>query len=164
MSLVGTGLLPLHVRVPPVELPSISVAASSTGIPLVGATFPDTFTSPPTVLPPELHATAAAVQRHGAVDVAARAGSPRRAAAVTGEDEPCAGGDRDGAADRRAVAEGEGGGTVGGDSPVDRRVDDREGRTRVHGDGAVQGDVGQAGGADGCGEGAGQRPGDGRGT
>src|SRR5437016_4797014 len=34
MSLVGTGLLPLHVRVPPMELPSISVAASSTGIPL----------------------------------------------------------------------------------------------------------------------------------
>ena len=52
MSLVGTGLLLLHVRVPPMELPSISVAASSTGIPLVGATFAVTFTAPPMVLPP----------------------------------------------------------------------------------------------------------------
>src|SRR5205807_4224397 len=80
---------------------------------------------------PELHAAAVVVQRHGAVDVTARAGSPRSVAAVTDEDEPRAGGDRDGAADRRAVAEGEGGGAVGGDGPIDRRVDDREGRTRV---------------------------------
>src|SRR3984893_13116709 len=53
---------------------------------------------------PDLHATAVAVQRHGAVDVAARAGS---LPAVTDEDESRARGDRDGSSDRRAVAEGE---------------------------------------------------------
>src|SRR3984893_3942395 len=51
-SLTGAGVLPVQVSIPPTWLPSTSVAASSVGVPVVGATLLVTVMAPLVVFPP----------------------------------------------------------------------------------------------------------------